>query len=918
MMVIAATERLARARRQEYDWQQQEMGCHTWPSAPVKTLRVWMSELWEEGMYSRSDSPLLRPLRPAEAQIIWEDILRSHAKHLPLDIFATAELAGNSWKLICDWCLPLEGAEWSTSEDSRTFQKWALEFRARCDRSGWFSAAELSQHVVRLVNEGQIEIPQELELCGFLEPTPAQRQFFEALEKRGTRIQETPMPNHTEKRFRLGVSDTSREIRIAAEWARRILQSDPEAARRSFRIGIIVPGIRNLRSHVERVFSEVFHPQAWLRPDQDPKRLFNISLGLPAGDYPIIQSALQILSVDPREIPVEEASRLLLSPFLPGFAEERTSRALLDVALRNRREQYVTLRDLIYLAKKENTLHHCPVLASLFGAWQAQYADLRGRKKPSEWAETLSQLLQSGKSKIRNDDESSSTKSNGIGWPGYWQPTGAEYQAYTVWEELVSALVELDGVCGSITRQRAVTILRRMASNKLFQPETETAPVQILGVLEATGLSFDYLWMIGMHDDAWPPPCEPAPFVPIRLQRRKGLWRSTPEGMLQHAQILADRLLKSAPMVVVSHPRREGDTDRRISPLFAELPEMSEEDLGVSTIQSLGERIQRSSKMETIEDHQGLPFGEGKVRGGTSLFKLQAACPFRAFAELRLGATVPGIAQSGLDTRDRGRLMHRILNILWQGLKTRAALQALSEQEEANLVRGIVRGELDRLTSFRRVLQNERFLRVEQDRLERIIGEWLALERERKPFTVLEQEKRQDVTVGGIDTRSMSADVDEDEVGQDVTIGGIDIRIQEDRVDLLESGERFILDYKTGDCRVSSWDGERPDDPQLPIYAVVADSPIAGISFGSLMMGGVNFKGIANQDIGNKGVKVSKEPLPELIGRWRETLNALGRDYKAGHAVVAPKIPKQTCRYCNLAAFCRVGSSPVESSQQDE
>lgn len=918
MMVIAATERLARARRQEYDWQQQEMDRHTWPSAPVKTLNVWMSELWEEGIYSRPDPPLLRLLRPAEEQIIWEDILRSHARHLPLDISATAELAANSWKLICDWCLPLEGVEWSTSEDSRAFQKWALEFRARCDRGGWFSAAELSQHVVRLVNEGQVEIPQELELCGFLEPTPAQRQFFEALQKRGTRIQETSLPSHAEKSFRLSVSDTSREIRIAAEWARRILQNDPEAAHRSFRIGIIVPDIKNLRSHVERVFSEVFHPQAWLRPDQDSKRLFNISLGLPAGDYPIIQSALQILSIDPQEIPIEEASRLLLSPFLPGFAEERTSRALLDVALRNRGEQYVTLRDLIYLAKKENTLHHCPVLASLFGTWEAKYADLGGRKKPSEWAESLSQLLQSGKSKTQNEDESGSTKSKGIGWPGYWQPISAEYQAYTVWEELVSALVELDGVCGSITRQRAVTILRRMASSKLFQPETEPAPVQILGVLEATGLSFDYLWMIGMHDDAWPPPSAPAPFVPIRLQRRKGLWRSTPEGTLQHAQTLADRLLKSAPTVVVSHPRREGDADRRISPLFVGLPEVSEKDLDVDTIQSLGERIQCSSKMEIIEDHQGLPFAEGKVRGGTNLFKLQAACPFRAFAELRLGATVPGIAQSGLDARDRGRLMHRILDILWQGLGTQAALQALSEQEQADLVWGVVRGELDRLTSFRKVLRNERFLRVEQARLERIIGEWLALERERRPFTVLEQEKRQDVTVGGIDTRSTSADVDEDEAGQDVTVGGIDIRIQEDRVDLLESGERFILDYKTGDFRVSSWEGERPDDPQLPIYAVVAGSPIAGISFGSLMMGSVKFRGIANQDIGNRGVKVSREPLPELIGRWRETLNALGRDYKAGHAIVDPKIPGQTCRHCKLTTFCRVGSSPVESSQQDE
>ncbi len=357
------------------------------------------------------------------------------------------------------------------------------------------------------------------------------------------------------------------------------------------------------------------------------------------------------------------------------------------------------------------------------------------------------------------------------------------------------------------------------------------------------------------------------------------------------------------------------------SPLFAGLPEVSEKDLGIDTIQSLGERIQCSSKMEIIEDHQGLPFTKAKVKGGTNLFKLQAACPFRAFAELRLGATVPGIAQPGLDARGpwSTHASHPGYTLA-RAEDADGAASLVRAGRSRSCAAGRARRALTGLTSFRRALRNKRFLRVEQARLERIIGEWLALERARNSFTVLEQEKRQDVTVGGIDLHSTSADADENEseAGQDATVGGIDIRIQEDRVDLLESGERLILDYKTGDCKVSLWKGERPDDPQLPIYAVAADSPIAGISFGSLRMGSVNFKGIANQDIGNRGVRVSKVPLPELIGRWRETLNALGQDYKAGHAMVAPKIPGQTCRYCNLTTFCRVGSPPVKSSQQDE
>ena len=89
-----------------------------------------------------------------------------------------------------------------------------------------------------------------------------------------------------------------------------------------------------------------------------------------------------------------------------------------------------------------------------------------------------------------------------------------------------------------------------------------------------------------------------------------------------------------------------------------------------------------------------------------------------------------------------------------------------------------------------------------QERLERVIAEWLQLERERQPFTVIQQEARRRVTVGGID-----------------------LSIRADRMDRLENGDSVVLDYKTGECSASDWFGSRPNDPQLPIYAVTAEAP---------------------------------------------------------------------------------------------
>lgn len=887
-MVITATDRLARTLQQEHDWQQREKGLHTWATPPIRPLEAWLSELWEEGMYSRPSAPSLRPLRAAEEQVIWEDILRFHAKDLPLDISATAELVRTSWRVLCDWHLPLKGEAWSTSEDASSFQKWVLEFRDRCRKNGWFSAAELSRHVSHMVQEEHVGIPGQIQIAGFLEPTPAQKYFFETLQNQGTEIHAMPAPSRAQKISCLRVIDPRREIRMAAEWARRILQDDPEAGNSLFRIGILIPGIANVRSQAERIFSEVLHPGTSLHPEKDAQRLFNISLGIPAGDYPIIQSALQIISIDPRKIPVEEAGRFLLSPFLPGFDQERSVRARIDVALRDSREPYTTLQDIIYQARK---MGNAPVLASILRVWSVQFMELRGKKLPSIWAESFARLLQSGKLKIQSDDMNGAIEPTSIGWPGYWHHTSTEYQTYMIWEELMSGLVELDGVCGGISRRKAVSILRRMSASRIFQPKHEPAPVQILGISEAYGISFDYLWMLGMHDDAWPSPCRPVPFVPLTLQIQGKIWHCTPEGVLRHARALGDQLVKSAPVVIISHPEREGDVDRRESPLFADISKVSGNDLGVDSVQSLAERIQHSSKIERLQDQEGLPYDDERYGGGTYLFKLQAACPFRAFAELRLGATAPAFTESGLGAQDRGRLMHGILNIIWKKLGTQEALQALSEREEADLVQTIVHEELERFAKFRQALRNRKFFQIEQNRIRRMIAEWLALERQRAPFTVLEQEEKQRVAVGGIN---------------------IDIR--EDRVDVLENGERVILDYKTGSASPKFWEGERPDDPQLPIYTVVAESPVAGLCFGSLRVGEVGFRGIADQKDIIPGVTPSAPPIETLIGQWRETLEHLGQEYKRGYAAVDPKDPTQTCRYCRLSTFCRVGNIPQNES----
>ena len=110
-------------------------------------------------------------------------------------------------------------------------------------------------------------------------------------------------------------------------------------------------------------------------------------------------------------------------------------------------------------------------------------------------------------------------------------------------------------------------------ASEAVQTADEHAPVQILGVLEAAGATFDHLWVAGLEDRAWPAPPRPNPFLPLPLQQRLRLPHSSAERELHYARRVLKRLLESAPDVVASYPRRDEDTDLRPSPLIMMLEE---------------------------------------------------------------------------------------------------------------------------------------------------------------------------------------------------------------------------------------------------------------------------------------------------------------------------------------------------------
>ena len=91
-------------------------------------------------------------------------------------------------------------------------------------------------------------------------------------------------------------------------------------------------------------------------------------------------------------------------------------------------------------------------------------------------------------------------------------------------------------------------------------------------------------------------------------------------------------------------------------------------------------RVHREGMLETFDDTVGPAWPiEKPLPSGTRSLELQNQCPFRAYAELRLGSTPLDAPEPGIAADLRGQLLHAALQKLWGRLRDSQGLASLSE-----------------------------------------------------------------------------------------------------------------------------------------------------------------------------------------------------------------------------------------------
>jgi probable DNA repair protein len=867
-VVVTPNRRLARFLHREFDVAQRAAGRSAWPTPTILPYPSWLESSWDEAILADTVTGAALLLTPAQAAILWRRIVDADGVAL-LDPHGAAMLAAEAWRLVHEW--GAGGESWrawrgapDATDDASIFVRWAEQFLAALQRADARDLAQVPEVLAALTARANRR-RGALVMAGFIELTPQQERLCAALVAGDAdlrRLDTLPAPHPRPCRI---IATTPRdELAAALGWARAHVVQQPTA-----RIGIVVEDLAQRRDEVLALAEDILCPGAILPGAATSALPFEISLGVPLASVPLIATASDLITLAESRLTAGAAAVLLRSPYLPGADQAWAQRAGIERDWLDGGRREVTLGEAIAALETR-----APELAL---RWRRGRDALRRAlpASPREWADAWRAWLVDA------------------GWPGTRPLDSGEYQAREAWERVLGQFASLGAVTPRLESARAIEALQALLHDTVFQPEGSAAPIEILGVLEGTGLTFDALWVAGLAADRWPPGPVPNPLLPIAWQRERNVPRASAKRELKFAEMLTSRFAQAATEVVFSSAASADDHELSPSALILQYPEAPAPARALPWWRAVAE----SATLETIADDRAPPPAAGSIAGGSRIVAAQSDCPFQAVARHRLCAEPWPRPLTGLSRQERGSLVHVALAAFWSAVGNRAALLDLDPATLAVRIDAAVQSGLAALKQRRWHSVPPLVRAGEARRLAAVLDAWLVIERTRPPFAVQEIEAL-----------------------KTLRLGGLEFRLRLDRIDALADGGLAILDYKTGRVeKPARWFDARPRAAQLGMYtlaqrAAAPELPVRAVAYAQLCPGAVYAAGLsADEGAWPELATVASVGLrgdwPALETWWQAQLGALAAEIAEGHASVTPRASPSPCRSCGLQAICRIESA---------
>ncbi len=853
----ALSVRLAHTRRQL------RSGKNAWASCDVIPWSAWLERVATQGRYG----PLrgLRRLGATEEWLLWREASEAACAGLELLMPGTlADALRRSATRVRDWGMRWSGA--STSESS-VLQQASRSFTERCQQLKAYSVSDWSR-VLRDVPPA----PAPLLIAGFAGLGGARLARLQELGASfwpaGT---EAPLSPGWQS---VGCADPTDELRCAARWCREALTRNPEA-----RLLVVDTRLRLRRAQAVQAFEHELHGSGVLGPMGDG--LYGIEGGQPLADYALVRSALDLLQLSGGSLEFPQLASLLRSPYVG--CGTLAQRAALELTLRERNVAEADLARLCELARAQRSGAGAALAETLQGVSLAWAGDTQRTDHGVGWARDFAARLESG------------------GWPGEQALGSEELQQCERLRDLLGELSTLGGSGALLNFRQALDLLRALARRTSFEAATPDVPVTLTESIDDPLTDYEGIWVAGLSAESWPAPPRADPFAPIAAQRSADYPPASARGQLDAARQAMSAWQRCTPNLVMSWPWADGDLPLQPSALLGAPPRAQGAEIAPASADRLLASLRQNARREPRPAERALAWpASQRLKGGTRVLQLQALCPFKAVAELRLGALPVREPRPGLDRLARGLVLHRALELVFVQLKDSRELRRCAADPSA--LPALVRGACDRAVRERLALGQERVPEAlvdnEKIRLTGLISELLRQELIRAESSEFTIEALEDT--------------------QDLELAGFPIRVRMDRLDRLDDGRLIILDYKSGAPQSFRPLDERPRQPQLLAYAVLTRAAVAAVAAVHLGARDVRWRGAAAEPSLLPALGRPRAPTaawPELLVHWRRVVERLAGDYALGAAAVDP-LPG-ACLSCQLPSFCRVDARRRNEADPD-
>jgi len=862
-LILTPNNRLSEVLVNAFVQHQIDAGRTAWKTPQIRSFGSFISAYYANLQLTWPDKYPAHLLSDAQQKLVWlsssADLINDQQNP---DWHALSTLAMDSWSTLHEWCIDINARHFQLNDTSAFYQSWMQLFKAKLRHEDWITHDEIPDLIRTELPRGSSFLPSTLVLYGFETETQQQTLLLKDLEATGTKIvrqkvntvpgssdQTNGNANTSMNIYQM--PDEASELAHVANWARSLIEGGLETFSSTHHIpsvGIIVPDLERQHASIVRQFNNVFSPASI---EIDPLlRSFNISGGVSLSRSTVCSDALRLLYWTGSAISPQHIESLGNSPYLvlPGVDSFKiTKNAALSMASLNHRLDSEFLRNVLAIDAIKNTS-----LLSL-----------------SSWATVFTDVLKVA------------------GWPVLESLESVHFQAA---ERLNRVLKEMQNdidILAPCNLANAVGFLETIVAQVKFSPESSHVPVQIMTALEADGLGFDHVWLMGFHDRAWPANPGSNPFIPRKLLLEKEVPRSSLKSELDFARRYIGNLLDHSEQLNFSYAQFSGDQEFEVSKLI---------DSKTCSIESIGidaafHPLADSSgiQLEIYNDFQAPRYVQDTpTKGGSGLLTDQSNCAFLALANHRLNARTRTPADAFPDASDRGNILHGILELLFTRIDSHATLLALSQEDRTAAILSVVESCV--MNTFSRY--PEHFRVREKIRLLNLVEQWVLVELNRPAFHVVGTEEKVICEVAGLH-----------------------LSTRVDRIDIdVESGSRIIVDYKTGKVRVKDWGGERLRQPQLPLYAL-QNVDTTTLFYAQVRDTECKYSGMSDiYPLAKTGAvqilsfaELGADDWTTLLNNWRIATETLSKEFQAGFAEVNP-LSKDTCKYCEFQPLCRINA----------